>query len=141
MDEVMNTPSMKAVMALGLVCVLPLSAYAQAKVPLAPPTAPTGAPNSLMEMDRDGDGKKDFRVSYDAKGRVAEEDMDYNYDGIYDTFYYYTAGILQRVEIDSASTGRIDIWVYLLQGTYISKYERDTDGDGKPDLVRDYSGG
>jgi hypothetical protein len=141
MEEVMHTQSIPAVAALVLLFALPPSAHAQAKVPLAPPLAPKGAPNSLMEMDRDGDGRKDYRVSYDARGAAAEEDMDYNYDGIYDTFYYYTAGILQRVEIDSASKGRIDIWVYLLEGTYIKKYERDTDGDGKPDLVRDYSGG
>jgi hypothetical protein len=138
MEEVMNTPS---ALVLGFLCALPLLTHAQAKAPFSTPLAPKGAPNGVMDMDRDSDGKKDYSVSYDAKGRVVEEDMDYNYDGIYDTFYYYTAGILQRVEMDSTSTGRIDIWVYLLEGTYITKYERDTDGDGKPDFVRDYSGG
>ncbi len=55
-----------------------------------------------------------------------------------DTFYYYTGGVLQRVEIDSHFNGKVDIWITILDGTYIQKWEQDTTGDGKPDVVHDY---
>jgi hypothetical protein len=107
-------------------------------VPQAPPTPPAGSPGSTVELDRDGDGVIDYRVIYDRSGLPAEEDMDYNNDGKMDTFYYYTRGVLQRVEIDSNNDGKVDIWVTILDGKYIQRYEQDTDGDGKPDRVRDF---
>jgi hypothetical protein len=54
-----------------------------------------------------------------------------------DTFYYYKDGLLQRVEIDTKGTGKIDLWVYLTaDGNSVQRYERDTTGSGKPDVVR-----
>ena len=104
----------------------------------APRAALRGIPNSVAEMDLQGDGVMDYRVYYDEKGALSREDLDFNHDGKMDTFYYYKEGIAQRVEIDSHFSGRIDIWVYLLEGKYIKRYERDTTGSGKPDLVRDF---
>ncbi len=109
-------------------------------VPTPPTAGPRGAPNSVVELDRNGDGKVDYRVVYDQSGAVLREEMDFNFDGKMDTFYYYKSGVLQRVEIDSNNTGRIDIWVYLLDGKYVQRYERDTNGDGKPDLIRVFDG-
>jgi hypothetical protein len=57
-----------------------------------------------------------------------------------DDFCFYEDGELVREEIDSNYDGRIDIWVYLHQGIYIERYEQDTDGDGKPDRVRQFGG-
>jgi hypothetical protein len=114
---------------------------AQSPIPAPPPTAPQGTPNGVVELDRNGDGKVDYRVLYDSAGRVSEEQMDFKGNGIMDTFYYYKGGVLQRVEIDSKDSGKIDIWVYLLDGTYVQRYERDTDGDGKPDVVRNFGTG
>ena len=107
-------------------------------VPQAPPAPPAGTPGTTVELDRDGDGVVDYRVTYDRSGSVAEEDMDFNNDGKMDTFYYYTRGVLQRVEIDSNNDGKVDIWVTILDGTYVQRYEQDTDFDGKPDRVRDF---
>jgi hypothetical protein len=46
---------------------------------------------------------------------------------------------LQRVEIDSKGTGKIDIWVYLTaDGNSVQRYERDTTGSGKPDVARTF---
>jgi hypothetical protein len=107
-------------------------------VPQAPPLPPAGTPGSVSELDRNGDGVMDYRVVYDRSGMVSEEDMDYNYDGKMDTFYYYARGILQREEIDTNNDGKVDIWVTILDGTYVQRYEQDTDGDGTPDRVRDF---
>jgi hypothetical protein len=106
----------------------------------APPNlaSPVGPPGSTVELDRNDDGVADYRATYDQKGRVVLEEMDYNFDGKMDTFYYYREGVLQRVEIDSKFNGKVDIWVYLLDGKYVRRYERDTTGNGKADFVRDF---
>jgi hypothetical protein len=137
----MRTPWITAALAACLLCAAACPGHGQAKLPMAPPSAPAGAPNAVVDLDRDSDGKLDYRVIYDSRGRPSEEDLDFNYDGVYDTFYYYAAGVLQRVDIDSRSAGKVDIRVWLLDGTYIKRYERDMDGDGKPDVVKDYTGG
>ena len=121
-----------------LACVLLPAAFGDSLIPSVPQTAPRGAPNSVVEIDTSGKGVVDYRVYYDQRGKVAEEEMDYNHHGRMDTFYYYKDGVLQRVEIDSKGNGKIDIWVYLVDGTFVSRYERDTTGSGKPDLVRNF---
>lgn len=129
--------------AVFLACVLVSSAFtppafADSIIPTPPQAAPRGAPNSIVELDTTGGGAIDYRVYYDQRGKVAQEEMDYAHRGRMDTFYYYKDGVLQRVEIDSRGTGKIDIWVYVKDGTYVSRYERDTTGSGKPDLVRNF---
>ena len=114
---------------------------AQEPFPLPPPmAAQQGVPGSVVELDRNGDGRIDYRVIYDANGKVSQEQLDFKGTGRMDTFYYYKDGVLDRVEIDSTGTGKIDIWVYLIDGKYVQRYERDTDGDGKPDVVRKFGG-
>jgi len=44
------------------------------------------------------------------------------------------------LEIDSGFNGKIDIWIYLLEGKYIQRYERDTTGSGKPTSSRTSEG-
>ena len=56
-----------------------------------------------------------------------------------DTFYYYKDGVLQREELDTRLNGKIDLIVYLLDGTYVQRYER-LDENGKSILVRDFGG-
>lgn len=117
------------------------AALGSSAAPPAPtPLLPQGAPSGTMELDRNADGDIDYRVYYDAKGKVAREELDFNFDGKMDTFYYYKDGVLQREELDTHFDGKIDISVYLLDGTYVQRYERDLDGDGKPDVVRDFGG-
>ena len=127
----------------ALTCVftlLPLAVRAQARSPAAPPIAPQGSPNATAEFDLNDDGHVDYRVVYDKNGKVLREDMDFNSDGVMDTFYHYANGVLIRQEIDTDDNGKVDIWVYLLDGKYIQRYERDTNGDGKPDVVRTFGG-
>jgi hypothetical protein len=125
-------------MAAMLTCILLPVSFADSLIPAAPQANPRGAPNSIVETDSMGSGVIDYRVYYDQRGKVAQEEMDYNHRGRMDTFYFYEDGVLQRVEIDSKGTGKIDIWVYLADGTYVQRYERDTTGSGKPDLVRTF---
>jgi hypothetical protein len=99
-----------------------------------------GPANGMVELDRNGDGKVDYRVYYDRSGRVSREELDFDFDGTMDTFYYYAGGVLQRQEIDTNGDGKIDLWVYVVDGQYIQRYERDTNGDGKPDLVKSFGG-
>jgi hypothetical protein len=133
---------MIAALLAAAVILVPVTALrADSVVPAAPSLAsPQGTPNGTMELDRNSDGVVDYRVTYDARGKVLREELDFNYDGKMDTFYQHKDGILQRVDVDSDYTGAIDIWVYLRDGTYVTRYERDTDGDGKPDSVRSFEG-
>lgn len=107
-------------------------------VPEAPPAPPSGPPNSVVEVDRNVDSVADYRVIYDRAGMLAEEDMDFNFDGKMDTFYYYKSGVLVREEIDTNFDGKVDLWIYIVDGKYVQRYEQDTDGDGKPDRVRNF---
>ncbi len=80
----------------------------------------------------------ELKRKLDKAGRLAVEEMDFNGDGVPDTFYYYENGNLVRQEVDSNFDGKIDIWVFLNKGVYVRRYERDKDFDGKPDIIKDY---
>lgn len=97
-----------------------------------------GVKNGIFELDRNDDGRVDYVLYNDAAGSLAREELDFNFDGKMDDFRYYRAGVAVREEIDSDFDGRIDIWVHILKGEFIERYERDTDGDGKPDTVRSF---
>ncbi len=90
-----------------------------------------------VSMDRNFDTVIDYNVEYDLGHRKLYEELDFNYDGQMDDFYYFEEGKLIRQEIDSNFDGTVDIWVYL-DGMYIVKYEVDSDFDGAIDLVKDY---
>lgn len=69
---------------------------------------------------------------------VGREDLDGN--GTLETMVYYNGAaaggfvgsVIARLELDTLSAGRTDIWVYPGR-----RMELDTDGDGKPDRVQD----
>jgi hypothetical protein len=90
------------------------------------------------DTDSNGDGLVDYIVYFLRSGQKEHEELDYDRDGKMDDFLYYSEGLAVREEIDSDFDGKIDIWVYLTDGKYIKRYERDLDGDGKPDFVKDY---
>lgn len=92
-----------------------------------------------MELDSNGDGRKDYSVRTDLdSGEKMMEVLDFNHDGKMDDFYFYDAGILRERAIDSNFDGLVDIWVYIEGGVYIAYYEKDTDFDGKMDKLRRY---
>lgn len=137
----------RAVDALGMraaiAVILLLLAAGTVEAPAEPASPPAGilkkgsAPR--IEMDLNEDGVIDYVLVNDAKGLPEHEEYDYNLDGEMDDFLYYEKGVLVREEIDSDYDGKIDIWVHLAEGKYIVRWERDLDGDGKPDQLQDYS--
>ncbi|HAK46187.1 MAG TPA: hypothetical protein DCO79_09765 [Spirochaeta sp.] len=93
---------------------------------------------SEIALDRDYNGDIDYIVKYNDISEKIEEQLDFNYDGEMDDYYYYARDKMKRREIDTNYDGKIDVWVYL-DGIYIEKYEKDTDFDGRVDIVKDYS--
>ena len=82
-----------------------------------------------LSLDRNFDEQVDYTVEYDADNRKTREEMDFNFDGRMDDFYFFEEGKLVRQEVDSNFDGRIDVWVSL-EGQYIRGYEMDRDFDG-----------
>ena len=82
-----------------------------------------------LSLDRNYDERIDYTVGYDADNRKTREEMDFNFDGRMDDFYFFKEGELVRQEVDSNFDGRIDVWVSL-EGQYIRGYEMDRDFDG-----------
>ncbi|TFG63238.1 MAG: hypothetical protein E4H36_06115 [Spirochaetales bacterium] len=93
---------------------------------------------TCVRTDRNIDGKADYLLRYSEDGNKIYEEQDFNYDGSMDDFYFYKEGILTLREVDSNYDGLVDLRVYLHKGVYIEKYERDTDFDGKFDLVKQF---
>jgi hypothetical protein len=91
-----------------------------------------------LTSDRDEDGVVDYAVQVDDQGNKIREAMDFNYDGLMDDFYFYANDVLQRQEVDSNFDQQVDLWIYLWRGVYIQRWERDTDYDGRVDVVRNY---
>ena len=108
----------------------------------APASPPAGillkGSEPRIEMDLDQDGRIDYVRVNGSNGLPLREEYDYDHDGAMDDFLYYENGVAVREEIDSDYDGRIDIWVHLSEGKYIRRWERDLDGDGKPDKSQDF---
>ena len=107
-----------------------------------------GAPDEWLETldenryrlikDRNFDGDADYAMVYDENGTREYEELDYNYDGMMDDFYYYSSGVLQRRELDTNYDEIVDLWVFLDEGVYIKKILRDLDYDGEADMIKNY---
>ena len=93
---------------------------------------------TVYRSDRNGDGRVDYLLRYDEEGSKIYEELDFNHDGVMDDFYFYSAGVLDRREVDSNYDGNVDLWVYLKDGVYIQKYERGTNFDGEIDVVKHF---
>ncbi len=136
---------MKTLHVFLFLCILSAAAYGLDSKTAAgspqPPAKAAASAGTVSNTDSDGDGRIDYIVYFLKSGLKEREEFDYNRDGVMDDFIYYEEGIVAREEIDSNYDGKIDVWVHILSGTYIRKYERDLDGDGKPDVIKDYDKG
>lgn len=90
------------------------------------------------EFDTSGDGRIDYLVISDTKGKPLYEILDYNRDGVMDDFCLYREGLLFRREIDSNGDGLLDIWVSIKDGSMVEKLQQDSDFDGVIDKVTSY---
>lgn len=91
-----------------------------------------------ITKDRNYDGVVDYSLMYHRDGYKVYEELDFNYDGVMDDFYFYAAGVLDYRTVDTNYDGKIDLWVFLTEGVYVSKIERDLNHDGEIDYVKDY---
>ena len=101
---------------------------------------PSAYGDECLLLDRDEDGVPDYAVQINDRGYKLREAVDFNGDGLMDDFYFYENDVLQRQEIDSNFDQRIDIWIHLRRGVYISMWERDRDYDGVIDSRETYGG-
>lgn len=92
-----------------------------------------------LELDSNNDGETDYLIKTDEDGEKEMEVLDYNHDGKMDDFYIYDSGVLEQRAIDSNSDGMIDIRVYLEDGVYILRYEKDSNYDGEMDIKKRYA--
>ena len=88
--------------------------------------------------DTRNDGRTDYALKRDDRGRKRFEAVDFNGDGFMDDFYLYSGGVLVRQELDTNFDGAIDLWIYMHDGARVAGYERDTDYDGTVDLVKEF---
>ena len=95
--------------------------------------------DSWITSDRDGDGLIDYALRLNEDVQKVREAMDFNHDGMMDNFYFYANDVLIREELDTNYDGAIDLWIFLHRGVYVERYERDTDFDGIPDIIKDYA--
>ena len=91
-----------------------------------------------VTMDRDFNGAVDYALVYRNDGNKEYEELDYNYDGEMDDFYFYRSGVLNHRHVDTNDDGKADLWVFLDEGVYIWKVERDMDFNGVVDYVKEY---
>jgi hypothetical protein len=90
------------------------------------------------EMDVDFDGRPDWTDHYKDGQRVFAE-LDSNFDGRADTFFYYLAADgggkprLDRKERDTDADGKVDLWERFDADGNVTRTARDTDGDGRMD--------
>ena len=89
-----------------------------------------------IETDTNGDGQDDYFASTNEAGKKIMEVRDYNHDGFVDDFYFYSNGILRKRGVDTNYDRQIDLWVYIQDGIYIGRYERDTNFDGNFDTTK-----
>ncbi|MFW5710891.1 MAG: hypothetical protein ACOC2P_00160 [Spirochaetota bacterium] len=92
-----------------------------------------------LELDSNDDGQVDYLIKTNESDEKMMEILDYNHDGKMDDFYIYENGVLRQRAIDSNFDTKIDIWVYLKEGVYISRYEEDSDYDGTMDVDKSYA--
>jgi hypothetical protein len=81
--------------------------------------------------DRNGDGRPDIWRVYDTRGRLAEVDVDSNFDGKPDIEEYYERGVLVRRESDRNFNGEADL---------VEEFDVDTHGHTRSVIDTDYDG-
>jgi hypothetical protein len=97
------------------------------------------APRLLIrkEMDLNRDGRIDVVSFFDDSGTLEKEEMDSDYDGLFDWTDHYKEGLRVMSEWDSDFDGKPNVYKYYTRvdgKVYLDRKERDTDGDGQIDL-------
>ncbi len=91
------------------------------------------------EIDLNRDGKIDVISYFDDEGRLEKEEMDGDYDGVFDWTDHYQDGYRVMSEYDTDYDGVANVWKYYIRNDdgsqpRLDRKERDTDGDGMVDV-------
>jgi hypothetical protein len=99
------------------------------------------APRLLVkkEIDLNRDGRVDVISYFDGEGRLEKEEMDGDYDGVFDWTDHYQDGFRVMSEYDTDFDGVANVWKYYIRNDdgsqpRLDRKERDTDGDGQVDV-------
>jgi hypothetical protein len=95
---------------------------------------------TLVEQDRDGDGKVDHMVHYEAPGRVAQVWENLDATGKPRTRLIYESGALVRGEFDTTGNGQVNQWLFQVNQWlfydaegHVIRAEYDQHARGRPD--------
>lgn len=78
------------------------------------------------------------RINADRYRRIVEV-LDSNFDGFADDFSYFDGnGNMVFQEIDSNFDKKIDLWITIVGGKYMKRFQRDKDFDGFVDIDRTF---
>jgi hypothetical protein len=90
------------------------------------------------KADLNLDGQIDAISEFDEEGELERELWDSDFDGSLDWTDHYQGGVRVMAEMDTNYDGRSDIWFYYVKGDdgrpRIDRKERDTNGDGLIDF-------
>ena len=96
-------------------------------------------PNPVTE-DENGDGKPDTFYYYEGK-RLVRTEVDGNFDGLIDWWYFYDAdGRYVRAERDKNYDGKPDDWCFYEKGEPVNQ-KNDTDFNGLVDCITTFANG
>jgi hypothetical protein len=91
------------------------------------------------ELDENRDGKPDAWERY-SNGRMVSREVDRDGNGVRDAFYLYQGDALVEERHDTKGTGRIDR-IVRYQGRHLTRTEEDRDGNGQLDAWSSYGQG
>ena len=92
------------------------------------------------QVDVNHDGKVDYVTFYDSQGRLAKEEIDIDFDGIFEEFIFYEQGKVVRKEFDRNKDAKVDAWAYF-ENEKLVRIEKDSKFRGKIDCWEYYEGG
>jgi len=93
-----------------------------------------------QDLDLNFDDRIDMRRHFNEDGVVVREEMDLDFDGVFDAVDYYSNGQLYRRDMALNFNGRPSIVKFYTANKMVRK-ERDTNSDGNMDTFEYYSEG
>lgn len=96
---------------------------------------------TVLERDRDGDGRTDSWEYYDAQKRLVKVGFSLAGDGVLNAWAYRDdKGQIAKVEVSTRHDGKVDRWEYYEKGQ-LARVEEDRDHDSRVDHWSTYEGG
>jgi hypothetical protein len=100
-------------------------------------TVSDGSRPKCRAMDFNFDGLMDSWVYLDSQGQTRRRESDFDRDGRVDEVALYKAGVLAERQRATTLVGKLDTWEYYTSGK-VSRTERDSNGDAYVDQWWEY---